>query len=312
MPNFDGIVKTKYQKKVLSPVVKVKHIMPVDGVFRVANTEKPVQKEVFYTGFFVPPKNYSTEKVETSFIVIVKRYISNALGIFDKQWDLAIAGLKKFNLSGRAVPVYALVVVLTVGFGVGVWATLSTQKSEAQNITQTQAGFVPMNSAGNLGPISDVSNDVLFNMTIGQLENYLNSLAEQNRALKAAEIMAIRKERLHTYLKNKNTPFAEVSDIIAEQKHWKLILAISFAESTFGRNCVDNNCSNIGVKPGHDYWRKYASLGDWVKDFNKLLERRYSDWTLEEMNGVYVQPKNPNWLVATRQILEELQEQGIE
>ena len=312
MPNFDGIVKTKVAKKVLSPAVKVKHIMPVDGVFRVANTEKPVQKEVFYSSFFTPPKNNTISKAEIGFKVIVKRYISNALGIFDKQWDLVIAGLKRFNLSGRAVPVYALVVVLTVGFGVGVWATLSTQKSEAQNITQTQAGFVPMDTTGNLGPISNVSNDVLFSMTIGQLENYLNSLAEQNRALKAAEIMAIRKEKLHIYLEKKKTPFAEVSDIIAEQKHWKLILAISFAESTFGRNCVDNNCSNIGVKPGHDYWRKYASLGDWVKDFNKLLERRYSDWTLEEMNGVYVQPKNPNWLAATRQILEELHEGGIE
>jgi hypothetical protein len=137
-------------------------------------------------------------------------------------------------------------------------------------------------------------------------------VAEEGRQAKAAERMATRKEKLRAYLQGKKTPFASVADTIAEQPHWKLILAISFAESTFGKNCVDNNCSNIGVKPGHDYWRKYKTLNDWVIDFNRLLERRYKNWSLEQMNGVYVQPKNPNWLAATRQILEELQEQGIE
>ncbi len=238
--------------------------------------------------------------------------IKAGLEIAIKKFAQLLAEIKRFNSLKKAVPVYAIIVALALAFGGGAWAALNTQTTEAESVEQTQAGSVPLETAGNLGPISNVSNDVLFNMTIGQLEEYLNSLAVQNQQLKAAERMATRKEKLRAYLTSKKTPFVEAADIIAEQKHWKLILAISFAESTFGRNCVDNNCSNIGVKPGHPYWRKYATLGDWVKDFNRLMERRYSNWTLEQMNGVYVQPKNPNWLLATRQVLEELQEQGIE
>ncbi len=220
--------------------------------------------------------------------------------------------LQKATAGQRRVPVYAVVVFVLLAFGSGAWSVMVTPKSEAESAAAASPAAMPLDSSVPLGPISSISNDALFNMTIGQLEVYLNTLAAENQKAKAAEIMAARKAKLKKYLQQKKTPFASVSDTIAEQKHWKLILAISFAESTFGKNCVDNNCSNIGVKPGHPYWRKYASLADWVKDFNSLLERKYKDYTLEQMNGVYVQPKNPNWLLATRQILQELQEQGIE
>lgn len=308
MRNLDGINKTK--PKTLKPIVKVK-------------TQPTV--EVFYTEFLVPPKlgskhipaRHQLEPQATAggAYSIQQRAQQKIAGIFyafKNNLALVIIEVKKFNSLKKAVPVYAIIVALIVAFGGGAWTALNTQKTSAQDFEQTQAGSIPMQNTGNLGPISNVSNDVLYNMTIGQLENYLNSIAEQNKQLKEAERMALRKEKLRAYLTAKKTPFVEASDIIAEQKHWKLILAISFAESTFGRNCVDNNCSNIGVKPGHPYWHKYATLGDWVKDFNRLLERRYSNWTLEQMNGVYVQPKNPNWMAATRQVLEELQELGIE
>jgi hypothetical protein len=74
---------------------------------------------------------------------------------------------------------------------------------------------------------------------------------------------------------------------------------------------VDNNCSNIGVKPGHELWHEYKNYGEWIVDFNKLLERRYKDWTLDDMCGVYVKPCNKNWLMATRQVLDELNEKQI-
>ena len=110
----------------------------------------------------------------------------------------------------------------------------------------------------------------------------------------------------------KMSPLAAASETIAEQDHWRLILAIAFAESTMGKNCADNNCSNIGVKPGATSWRSYASYGAWVVDFNRLLDKRYKDWTLEQMCGVYVKPCNPNWLLATKQILTALDEDRIE
>ncbi|MFA5990865.1 MAG: hypothetical protein WC794_01295 [Candidatus Doudnabacteria bacterium] len=294
MKNLDGISKIKF--KTPKPIVKVK---------------KQPRAEVFYSGFLVPPR-LGGKRPALSFRLKIRQQAGVVSGVLINKLAQAKEEFKKFNSLKKAVPVYAIIVALSLAFGGGAWAALNTQKTSAQDFEQTQAGPVPFVVTGNLGPIGNVSNDTLFNMTIGQLENYLNSIAEQNRAEKAAEIMANRKIKLHAYLSAKNSSFADVSDIIAEQKHWKLILAISFAESTFGRNCVDNNCSNIGVKPGHPYWHKYATLGDWVKDFNKLLERRYSDWTLEEMNGVYVQPKNPNWMQATRQVLEDLQELGIE
>lgn len=244
-------------------------------------------------------------------------YLSCKLSAYQpKQLQEFFAGaqlwLKRMTAGQRRVPVYAVIVFVLLAFGSGAWSVMVTPKSEAESAAAVPPAAMPLDSSVPLGPISNVSNDVLFNMTIGQLETYLNALADENQKAKAAETMAARKEKLKAYLQQKKTPFASVSDTIAEQKHWKLILAISFAESTFGKNCVDNNCSNIGVKPGHPYWRKYATLADWVKDFNSLLERKYKDYTLEQMNGVYVQPKNPNWLLATRQILQELEEQGIE
>jgi hypothetical protein len=66
------------------------------------------------------------------------------------------------------------------------------------------------------------------------------------------------------------------------------------------------------VEPGHPLWRSYKTKADWAKDLDKLLERRYKNWTLEKMNGVYNQPGSENWLLASKQILEELQEREIE
>ncbi|MBI5530494.1 MAG: hypothetical protein HY918_03260 [Candidatus Doudnabacteria bacterium] len=290
MQNIDGIKKIKTTKKILSPVVKIKHLMPVDAIGRSSQPQisLPTQPQRQFVALY-------------SGIKKLKRYFTGV------KTSLRIPNFKR-----QIMPAYVLAAALVLAFGGGAWAALSTQKTEAENTAPTKAGSMPIETGNSLGPINNVSNDVLFNMTIGQLESYLNSIAQQNRETKAAEQLAIRKTKLREYLKSKKSPFADVADVIAEQKHWKLIMAISFAESTFGRNCVDNNCSNIGVKPGHPYWHQYATLADWVKDFNKLLERKYSDWTLEEMNGVYVQPKNPNWLAATRQVLEELQAQGIE
>ncbi len=303
MRNIDGISKIKSLKK--RPISGNKnHRIIIRHAFI-----KISPPEVFYTGFFASLRQHLKMKLA----VVFKQTLNRRSEFLKKRIAWVKAEFRQFNGQKKAVPIYAIVVAFMLAFGGGAWVALNTQTIEAENYEPTQAGSIPLAEVLVASdPINKVSNEVLFNMTIGQLENYLNSIAEQNRQIKQAEIMATRKEKLHAYLESKKTPFAEFADIIAEQKHWKLILAISFAESTFGRNCVDNNCSNIGVKPGHPYWHKYATLGEWVKDFNRLIEKRYSDWTLEQMNGVYVQPKNPNWLAATRQVLEELQELGVE
>ncbi len=321
MKNLDGIKQTKIPKKILAPRLSIKHILPVDGISASKVKTNFVEREVFLTNFSVPPQAIIPapisfwQKLTGSFNNWAKNLNKNTLeSLWANSHELAQGEWRRFVevYNRQRVPVLAAVFGVMLAFGGGAWAALTTTKTAAEDIMPPPAASVTIPSTGNLGPINNVPNEVLYNMTIGQLENYLNNVAEEGRQAKAAERMATRKEKLRAYLQGKKTPFASVADTIAEQPHWKLILAISFAESTFGKNCVDNNCSNIGVKPGHDYWRKYKTLNDWVIDFNRLLERRYKNWSLEQMNGVYVQPKNPNWLAATRQILEELQEQGIE
>lgn len=200
----------------------------------------------------------------------------------------------------------------------GIWTGLSTSKSYAEYVFSSSdnlaakeenlpAGLqvLPMNGTGQL-PLKLTENN-LFAMPLDRLED-----AFTRRQAEMTELMFNeRAEKIKNYLNEKKSPFAEYASIIARQPHWQLILAIGFAESSWGKNCVDNNCSNIGVKPGHELWRDYENYGEWIKDFNKLLERRYKDWTLKEMCGVYVKPCNKNWMSATTQVLGELKESNI-
>jgi len=193
--------------------------------------------------------------------------------------------------------------------------TLNTEKIGAANnqpqvVTEVvHPGPAVVASFGSLPTSSmdtTLTNTVLFNTPIENLDSYFNPPPP------APDILALRKTKLKTFLESYHSPLAAAADTIAEQSHWKLIMAIAFAESTFGKNCVDFNCSNIGVKPGSPIWHQYASYNEWVVDFNGLLERRYKDQTLTQMCGVYVKPCNPNWLLATQQILDGLQAQGID
>lgn len=219
--------------------------------------------------------------------------------------------------SFKRLPVAVTGVLMFIAFSFGVWVTVQTPKSEAQSkeiLNQSPAaGIVPLPKETNapLGPIASVPNDVLFNLSLEQLEAYLVSISKTPE-MKEAERLADRKKKLKEYLAEKKSPFVAIVDTIAELKHWKMVLAISNSESTLGKRCHSNNCSGIGVEPGHPLWREYPSTREWAKDLDKLLERRYKDWTLEKMNGVYNQPGSSNWLLASKQILEELQERDIE
>ena len=214
--------------------------------------------------------------------------------------------------SRKKIPLLLITFALLLAFSGGMWVALNTASSRADTaapevlgtFTDQPSGSISLPDA-QLPAQNSVSNDILFNTPIEYLKNYLAAVNEP-------DIISHRKDLLTSYLQGKNSPFAAEAETIAQQPHWQLILAIAFAESTLGKNCNDNNCSNIGVKPGHPSWRRYASYKDWVIDFNRLLDKRYNDWTLEQMCGVYVKPCNPNWLAATKQILGELKDQGIE
>lgn len=125
--------------------------------------------------------------------------------------------------------------------------------------------------------------------------------------------LALRKEKLKVYLESKNSPFAKdekALDAFVSSKNMKLMVAISFVESTFGKHCYYFNCSGIGGTPPS--LRKYDSYSEWIYDFDKLLEDRYKDLPPEKFLGLYVQPGSPNWLYGVKQVIKEFEEHGIE
>jgi hypothetical protein len=145
--------------------------------------------------------------------------------------------------------------------------------------------------------------------------DFLPILIEESRHQPTAEELANqqRRERLREYFLYRNSPFAKDNstiDAFLNSNNMKLMIAISFVESTMGKRCYYHNCSGIGGYPPN--LRKYESYAEWVRDFDLLLERRYKGMDPEDMMGVYVQPGSPNWISGVRQILAELEEQGIE
>lgn len=210
------------------------------------------------------------------------------------------------------LPVYAVVVLVVCAFGAGGWVTWRTDATlaEAPLAPAVSAEPVPMPldvPSPALGQVGGLPNEALFSMTLEQVEHYLTE-GYKTPEMKLAEQLLAREEKLLAYLSSKRSPLANIAATLARLKHWKLVIAISNSESSLGKRCADNNCSGIGVEPGHRLWREYESTADWAKDLDALIEKRYKNWTLEQMNGVYNNPGSENWVFAAHQVLSDLQE----
>ena len=117
--------------------------------------------------------------------------------------------------------------------------------------------------------------------------------------------------KVSQYLKDRGSPLDAYAPRIIIQPQWQRALAVSFVESNFGKYCFDNNCSGIGVKPGHPSWRKYQTKLDWFIDLNQSLETPlYKDRfnTFKKMKGVYVQPGSQAWVYGAQKVYNELTE----
>lgn len=117
--------------------------------------------------------------------------------------------------------------------------------------------------------------------------------------------------KVREYLEERNSPLAVHTKEIVQQSNWKRALAISFVESNFGKYCFDNNCSGIGVKPGHPSWRKYETKLDWFIDLNELLERPLYQTkanTCKKMRGIYVVPGSDRWVNGCNKVVNDLTE----
>lgn len=128
-----------------------------------------------------------------------------------------------------------------------------------------------------------------------------------------AKRLAERKAKLKKYLESKNSPFAKddaALDAFVASKNMKMMVAISFVESTYGKNCYYYNCSGIGGTPPN--LRKYNSYAEWIRDFDDLLEKRYKDVPPEKFIGLYVQPGSPNWIYGVNQVIAEFKQQQID
>lgn len=114
---------------------------------------------------------------------------------------------------------------------------------------------------------------------------------------------------LKDYLAAHKSPLEEYADKIVLEPQWQRALAISWVESNFCKRHADNNCSGIGVAPGHKLWRKYDTHLDWFKDMSRLMEKPlYKErlTTFKQMKGVYVQPGSMNWVNGAQKKYDEL------
>jgi hypothetical protein len=138
----------------------------------------------------------------------------------------------------------------------------------------------------------------------------LDSTPKQNNGQNSITLNAIQSAdpltvNLQAFLQDNNSPLQGYTKELLAHENWKTIIAISFVESNM---CVHNyyyNCSGIG---GQEYLRKYNNYGEWIDDMSNVLATRYNGWTLEKMDGVYVQPYSYNWKAGSTKILFQLTE----
>lgn len=110
------------------------------------------------------------------------------------------------------------------------------------------------------------------------------------------------------FLESKDSPLAPHTEFLMEKKHWKLLIAISAIESQYCVRQLGNNCWGIG---GGESYRKYATIEEAITDADELIThwQEKGRWlTVEDMDGHYVVPSNPNWVRVVNSVLTRLNE----
>lgn len=204
-----------------------------------------------------------------------------------------------------------VVLSLVIGVGVGSVIVWQTRFGQADNERQVMGVATTFSS----DPEDQWKKPLDFDQSnLEIVADLMPVLIEQNRHVPTAEELANaeRTKKLKQYFTSRKSPFADDETVQAflDSKNMKLMIAISFVESTMGKKCYYRNCSGIGGTPPN--LRKYDNYAGWVKDFDDLLERRYKGLPIEKFMGLYVQPGSPNWLNGVKQILAELKERRIE
>ena len=117
-----------------------------------------------------------------------------------------------------------------------------------------------------------------------------------------------RKAFLVTYLQSKHSELANHVDALSQQTQWKLILAISDAESSYCKRHLYNNCWGIG---GAWNLKQYGTMDEAITDVNRILEQKYIDAGLVSTSQIekkWVGYDDPNWEAAVNQELANLKD----
>lgn len=202
-----------------------------------------------------------------------------------------------------------VVIAMAIGVGLG---SLIVWQSKFGAATPDQPDVTQDVSGDNLPWVKLIE----FNQSdLNIIDTILPELIEANRHEPTAEEIynEARKEKLRQYFKSRKSPFADNDETLQaflDSKNMKMMIAISFVESTMGKKCYYYNCSGIGGYPPD--LRKYENFAGWIRDFDSLLEKRYKNLEVEDFIGLYVQPGSANWVNGVKQILGELKQIGIE
>ena len=113
---------------------------------------------------------------------------------------------------------------------------------------------------------------------------------------------------IREFLINKDSPLAPETDFLLQQKHWKLLIAISAIESQYCKRKIAYNCFGIG---GDSAYRSYSSIRASIQDANDLIEKwqQKKRWlNVEDMNCSWVVPCNQNWVKIVNKVLVKMNE----
>jgi hypothetical protein len=120
--------------------------------------------------------------------------------------------------------------------------------------------------------------------------------------------LANREAFLKAYLTSKHSVLANHVDALSEQTQWKLLIAISDAESNFCKKNVADNCWGIG---GAWDMKHYDSYDDAIADVNRILEQHYVAAGMDTPSSMvdkWVGHDSPTWEAAVQQELDALKD----
>lgn len=120
---------------------------------------------------------------------------------------------------------------------------------------------------------------------------------------------------LKEYLQKRGSPLADCTTVLLEEapKNWEKILALANAESGLGKRYPKQTANMWGVG-GAKLWDFGETACDGVRGMNDFLNNypkrgtKYSDMTIEQMNGLYKQPARAHWVNNNKFILNILAE----